>query len=151
MTLNDATGNRFVRSAALAGAFALLSLASCALDKTAGSSGTTARAASPAADPIERMLAEAERKAAEARELAGRDPTRSALNPDASITARVVSALSTEPSLQVTEIHVRTQGRVVTLDGAADTPQDRHKAAQVAVSIPGVRSVRNDILVAEDS
>jgi hyperosmotically inducible protein len=152
VTLNGATGNRLARTAALAGAFAILNMASCALDNTAGESGATPRAAPLLADPIERMLAESESKAAEARELAGREPARPALNnPDASITARVVSALSTEPSLQLAEIHVRTQGRVVTLDGTTDTPQDRYRAAQVAVNVSGVRSVRNDILVGEDS
>ncbi len=151
MTLNNANRNRLARTAALAGALALLSMTSCGLDNTAGKSGAAPRIAPLLADPIERMLVESERKAAIARELAGRDPARSASSPDASITARVVSALSTEPSLQVADIHVTTRGRVVTLDGAAATPQDRNRAAQLAVHVPGVRSVRNEILVVEDS
>ncbi len=148
MMLSELAGLRIVRSAAIAGAVAL-SVAACARDMRSGPGEEADRIAELSEDAIERMVVESERKAAVARELAGRAPARSAIRPDASISATVESAVFAVPSLQVTNIHVRTRERVVTLNGTAGTPQDRSKAAQAAVSVPGVRSVRNDILVAE--
>lgn len=141
-------GTRRLRFAAVAGTVALSS-ASCTQD---GPGATTDRAANMPVDPIEKMIAMSEWKAAETRELAGRVPIRSGRKvQDASISARVASALFAEPVLRAAEIHVHTNGSIVTLDGMTDTPQSRTRAAQVAMNVQGVRSVHNQLVVAEDS
>ncbi|HET9403089.1 MAG TPA: BON domain-containing protein [Burkholderiales bacterium] len=148
MNFSDGAGIRRARIAAIAGVVAL-SAASCAQD---GPSGDIDRAANLSGDPIERMIAESQRATAEMRELAGREPARSGRKvQDASISARVASALFAEPVLRAAEIHVRTNGSVVTLDGVTDTPQGRTRAAQVAMNVHGVRSVHNHLVVLEDS
>jgi hypothetical protein len=148
MIFSDMAGTRRLRFAAVAGAVAL-SAASCAQD---GPGETTDHAANMLVDPIERMIALSDWRAAETRELAGREPIRSGRKiQDASISARVASALFAEPVLRAAEIQVHTSGSIVTLDGIADTPQSRTRAAQVAMNVQGVRSVHNHLVVAEDS
>lgn len=76
MICSNMAGTRRLRFAAVAGAVAL-STVSCA---QGGPGETTDRAANMLADPIERMIAMSEWKAAETRELAGREPIRSGRN-----------------------------------------------------------------------
>ena len=66
---------------------------------------------------------------------------------DVALTAKVKSALVTEPDLKAGDIDVETANGVVTLQGTADTAEGRQKAAQVASNIEGVKAVKNQIVV----
>ena len=66
---------------------------------------------------------------------------------DASVTTKVKSALITAPDLKAGNIDVETTNGVVTLQGTADSAENRQKAAQVASNIEGVKAVKNQIVV----
>ena len=66
---------------------------------------------------------------------------------DATVTTKVKSALVTEPDLKARDIDVETTNGVVTLQGTADSAENRQKAAQVASNIEGVKAVKNQIVV----
>jgi len=66
---------------------------------------------------------------------------------DATLTTKVKSALVTEPGLKSGHIDVETTNGVVTLQGTADTAENRQKAAQVASNVEGVKAVKNQIVV----
>ena len=66
---------------------------------------------------------------------------------DATLTTKVKSALVTEPGLKSGDIDVDTTNGVVTLQGTADTAENRQKAAQVAANVEGVKAVKNQIIV----
>jgi hyperosmotically inducible protein len=70
---------------------------------------------------------------------------------DAALTAKVKSALIAEPGLNSLTIDVDASGGVVTLRGTADTPANRDRAAQLASSVEGVKSVKNDLVVVKGS
>jgi hyperosmotically inducible protein len=70
---------------------------------------------------------------------------------DATLSAKVESALKAEPDLHGAAIAVRSEDGVVILTGAARDPQLRSIAAQVALSIDGVKHVRNEITVAQEA
>ena len=62
---------------------------------------------------------------------------------DATITAKVKSAMIGEPNLKSLQINVDTNNGVVTLTGTVDTPQKLELATQVAQRVEGVKSVNN--------
>ena len=64
---------------------------------------------------------------------------------DSVITTKVKSAILNEPTLSVTDISVETNGNVVRLSGALDSPAEINKAVALARSVPGVASVKNDL------
>ena len=66
---------------------------------------------------------------------------------DASITTKVKAAILNEPGLKTLQIGVETYKNVVQLSGFVDTPQAKARAGEVAASVPGVKSVRNDLTV----
>jgi len=66
---------------------------------------------------------------------------------DAAITTKVKTALIRDESLKAFQIGVETYKQVVQLSGFVDTPQLAERAQQVASSVQGVRSVRNDLVV----
>lgn len=66
---------------------------------------------------------------------------------DSAITAKVKSAIFTDPALKVLQINVETYKGVVQLSGFVDSSQSASKAGEVARSIPGVVSVKNDLVV----
>ena len=67
---------------------------------------------------------------------------------DEALSAKVKSALIAEQTLsQSLGIDVAAAGGEVTLKGVARNHSDREKAMQVASSVEGVRSVRNDLVV----
>jgi len=66
---------------------------------------------------------------------------------DAAITAKVKTALVSEPGLKALRIDVDTANGVVTLNGAVDTPQNLDRATQVAQAVEGVKSVDNRLNV----
>ena len=64
---------------------------------------------------------------------------------DSFITTKVKAAILKEPSLKVSEINVETFKGVVQLSGFVHTAADIPKAVEVARSVKGVVSVKNDI------
>ena len=66
---------------------------------------------------------------------------------DAVVTTKVKAAIFNEPTLKSTEINVETFKGVVQLSGFVAQPADVAKAGEVARSVKGVSSVKNDIRV----
>ena len=66
---------------------------------------------------------------------------------DATVTAKVKSAFVAEPNLQALIIDVDTTAGVVTLKGTADTVEQKQRAEQIATTVQGVRSVKNELMV----
>jgi len=66
---------------------------------------------------------------------------------DTIVTGKVKAAIINEPTLKATEINVETFKGVVQLSGFVAQPADVAKAGEVARSVKGVSSVKNDIRV----
>jgi osmotically-inducible protein OsmY len=66
---------------------------------------------------------------------------------DSAITAKVKSAVLQDPSLKVFEIGVETFKGVVQLSGFVNSSETVNRATQVASSVGGVTSVKNDLIV----
>jgi hypothetical protein len=66
---------------------------------------------------------------------------------DSTITSKVKSAILMDSSLKVLQINVETFKGVVQLSGFVDSRQSSTKAAEVANSVKGVVSVKNDLVV----
>jgi osmotically-inducible protein OsmY len=66
---------------------------------------------------------------------------------DSAITAKVKTAVLQDPSLKVFEIGVETFKGVVQLSGFVNSPETVTRATQVASSVGGVTSVKNDLIV----
>jgi hypothetical protein len=66
---------------------------------------------------------------------------------DSVITSKVKSAIFNEPSLKVLEINVVTTKNVVQLSGTVPSKDDMNKAVEIARSVGGVHSVKNELLV----
>ncbi len=64
---------------------------------------------------------------------------------DAWVTTKVKTAILNEPSLKVTQINVETYKGMVQLSGFVDNADSRAKAAEIARSVQGVTSVKNDL------
>lgn len=64
---------------------------------------------------------------------------------DTVVTARVKAAIFNDATLKVAEINVETFKGVVQLSGFVSSLGDITKAGQLAKTIPGVSSVKNDI------
>lgn len=66
---------------------------------------------------------------------------------DASITAKVKTALIAEPDLKGMAIDVDTAQNVVTLNGTVKSDVVRDRAERIAKEVEGVKEVRNQLLV----
>lgn len=66
---------------------------------------------------------------------------------DSAITAKVKTAILGEPGLKSLQIGVETYQNSVQLSGFVDSALARSRAAQLAAAVPGVKSVRNDLVV----
>jgi len=66
---------------------------------------------------------------------------------DSAITTKVKAAIFNDPSLKVFQINVETFKGDVQLSGFVDSSQSVSKAGEVARSVKGVRSVRNNLIV----
>lgn len=62
---------------------------------------------------------------------------------DATITAKVKSAILAETGLRVLQVKVETVDGVVTLVGSADSQQNIDKAKELAKAVEGVKDVEN--------
>ena len=66
---------------------------------------------------------------------------------DSAITTRVKAAIFDDPSLKVLQINVETFKGEVQLSGFVDSAQNVRRAGEVARSVRGVKSVKNDLIV----
>jgi len=66
---------------------------------------------------------------------------------DTVITTKVKAAIFNDPTLKSTEINVETFKGVVQLSGFVNSYADINKAIEVAGSVEGVKSVKNDMTV----
>ena len=64
---------------------------------------------------------------------------------DTVITTKVKAAILNEPSLKSAEINVETFKGVVQLSGFVSSPAAESKAVEVARTVGGVKSVKNDM------
>jgi osmotically-inducible protein OsmY len=66
---------------------------------------------------------------------------------DSLITSRVKTALVADQEVRSLGISVETFKGTVQLSGFADSTDEKAKAADIASRVPGVKSVKNDLLV----
>ena len=64
---------------------------------------------------------------------------------DKTITAKVVTALKTEPVFKFDQVDVKTFDGVVQLSGFVNTDEQKNRAAELAQQTPGVSQVVNSI------
>lgn len=64
---------------------------------------------------------------------------------DSYITTKVKAAILNEKTLKSSEINVETFKGVVQLSGFVNSRSDIHRAVEVARSVKGVKSVKNDM------
>jgi hyperosmotically inducible protein len=70
---------------------------------------------------------------------------------DATVTAKVKTALIAEPGLKALEIDVDTRDNVVTLNGTVETAAIRADAERIALKTSGVKQVKNKLTVKQRS
>lgn len=70
---------------------------------------------------------------------------------DAALSGRVRAAIDAAPGLNNMPMDVRAADGRVTLYGTADSDEQRRKAEQVAARVPGVKSVKNELLILRGS
>ena len=66
---------------------------------------------------------------------------------DSGITASVKAAIYNDPMLKVGQISVESHKGVVQLSGFVDSKQAATRAAELARSVKGVKSVKNSLIV----
>jgi osmotically-inducible protein OsmY len=66
---------------------------------------------------------------------------------DATITARVKTALLNQPNITVARIDVETEKGVVTLSGQVRTPEERDQAIAAARKVEGVSDVKSALII----
>ena len=67
------------------------------------------------------------------------------------LAGKVKSALGADPVLKTLAIDAGASDGVVTLYGTADNRRNRDKAAKVASGVPGVKSVKNELVIVAGS
>ena len=70
---------------------------------------------------------------------------------DTRVTARVKTVLHENKETRGRDIHVNTEGGVVTLSGLVPSRAIAHRAQEVAQQTAGVKSVKNDIGIASNA
>jgi len=66
---------------------------------------------------------------------------------DSAITTKVKAAIFNDPALKVFQVNVETFKGDVQLSGFVDSAQSVTKAGEVARSVKGVKSVKNNLIV----
>lgn len=79
------------------------------------------------------------------------DPRKDMSEADSDLAGRIESALNAETSLHGSRIGVTAADGVVTLTGSTRTPDLRSMASQIALSVTGVRLVRNELAVSVET
>lgn len=111
-----------------------------------------------AASTVDQNVGSVDQKTSQAAGDAGRQQSEASPGPlaenkagdvmaDAAITAKIKTAIVSEPGLRSSQISVNTANGIVTLSGSVDTQQSAERAAQVAQTVNGVKSVENQLSV----
>jgi len=79
------------------------------------------------------------------------DPRKDMSEADSDLAGRIESALNAETSLHGSRIGVMAADGVVTLTGSTRSPGLRSMASQIALSVTGVRLVRNELAVSMET
>lgn len=79
------------------------------------------------------------------------EPEKPAVDENKVLAGKVKSALGADPALKLLAIDAGVSDGVVTLYGTADNKKNRDKAARVAASVPGVKSVKNELVIVAGS
>jgi osmotically-inducible protein OsmY len=79
------------------------------------------------------------------------EPEKPAVDDNKVLAGRVKSALGADPALKMLAIDAGAADGVVTLYGTADNKKNRDKAAHVASGVPGVKSVKNELVIVAGS
>jgi len=66
---------------------------------------------------------------------------------DAAVSTKVKTELLADKQVKGTEVKVRTYGGDVQLSGFVDSPEEKTRAVEIARAVPGVRVVRDDLVV----
>lgn len=66
---------------------------------------------------------------------------------DATLTTKVKAALATTSDLKALHIHVKTREGVVRLTGSVPDEAQRKLAAETAMNVSGVKSIRNNLKI----
>lgn len=78
---------------------------------------------------------------------AGAGQTAGGFVDDSTITTKVKSKLFNDPVTSGWQISVRTDGGVVYLTGVVASSKEKARAGELAASVAGVKSVRNELTV----
>jgi len=68
---------------------------------------------------------------------------------DAAISTRVKTALATDPEVKATEVQVETYKGTVQLSGFVESSESAARAAKIAHDTPGVKELRNSMVIRE--
>jgi hypothetical protein len=79
------------------------------------------------------------------------EPEKPAVDENKVLAGKVKSALGADPVLKMLAIDAGVSDGVVTLYGTADNKKNRDKAARVAAKVPGVKSVKNEMVIVAGS
>ena len=79
------------------------------------------------------------------------EPEKPAVDENKVLAGKVKSALGADPALKILAIDAGASDGVVTLYGTADNKKNRDKAAKVAAGVPGVKSVKNELVIVAGS
>jgi osmotically-inducible protein OsmY len=79
------------------------------------------------------------------------EPEKPPVDENKVLAGKVKSALGADPALKLLAIDAGASDGVVTLYGTADSRTNRDKAARVASGVPGVKSVKNELVIVAGS
>ena len=79
------------------------------------------------------------------------EPEKPAVDENKLLAGKVKSALGADPVLKMLAIDAGAADGVVTLYGTADNKKNRDKAAAIAAGVPGVKSVKNELVIVAGS
>lgn len=79
------------------------------------------------------------------------EPAKPAVDENKVLAGKVKSALGADPALKLLAIDAGASDGVVTLYGTADNKNNRDRAARVAAGVPGVKSVKNELVIVAGS
>jgi len=131
---------------AVTAAAAAFSLAACDQIQSLWKSETPAPAQAQAPAPAEGKIEVA--KAAPPKPL---EPEKQAVDENKVLAGKVKTALGADPALKLLAIDAGASDGVVTLYGTADNKANRDRAARVASGVPGVKSVKNELVIVAGS
>jgi osmotically-inducible protein OsmY len=105
----------------------------------------------PSPKPVAGTVAQQPSQPAEVKIEAAKAVESPKIDVDSELAAKVKSALGADPAVRLLAIDAKASGGVVTLYGTADTRAHREKAAKVASGVPGVKSVKNELVIVAGS